>query len=53
MRNEQEENARFIIQKLIESIEELLLYYIKGQYPLKLIDDINKIFQQKKNSYLI
>ena len=53
MRNEQEENARFIIQKLIESIEELLLYYIKGQYPLKLIDDINKIFQQKKSSYLI
>jgi hypothetical protein len=52
MRNEQEEKARFIIQKVTESIEELLLYYIKRQNPLKLTDDINKIFQQKKNSEL-
>ena len=52
MRNEQEEKARFIIQKVTESIEELLLYYIKRQNPLKLIDDINKIFNQKKNSEL-
>ena len=39
MRNEQEEKARFIIQKVTESIEELLLYYIKRQNPLKLVDD--------------
>ena len=52
MRNDQEERARFIIQKVTESIEELLLYYIKRQNPLKLVDDINKIFQQKKNSEL-
>ena len=52
MRNEQEEKARFIIQKVTESIEELLLYYIKRQNPLKLVGDINKIFQQKKNSEL-
>ena len=52
MRNEQEEKARFIIQKVQESIEELLLYYIKRQNPLKLVDDINRIFQQKKNSEL-
>ena len=53
MRNEQEEKARYIIQKLSESIEELLLYYIKRQNPLKLMDDIEKIFQQKKNSELL
>ena len=53
MRNDQEERARFIIQKVTESIEELLLYYIKRQNPLKLVDDINKIFQQKKNQELL
>ena len=53
MRNEQEEKARYIIQKLSESIEELLLYYIKRQNPLKLMDDIETIFQQKKNSELL
>ena len=53
MRNEQEEKARYIIQKLSESIEELLLYYIKRQNPLKLTNDINKIFEQKKNSELL
>ena len=52
MRNEQEEKARFIIQKVTESIEELLLYYIKRQNPLKLVDEIERIFQQKKNSEL-
>ena len=52
MRNEQEEDARFIIQKLSQSIEELLFYYIKRQNPLKLINEINKIFERKKNSEL-
>ena len=49
MRNEQEEKKRFFIQKMTNSIEELLLYYIKRQNPLKLIDNIDKIFQQKRN----
>ena len=49
MRNEQEEEARFIIQKVSESIEELLLYYIKRQNPLKSVNEINKIFERKKN----
>ena len=53
MRNEQEEDARFIIQKVSESIEELLLYYIKRQNPLKLINEIKKIFEQKKKSELL
>ena len=52
MRNEQEEDARFIIQKVSESIEELLLYYIKRQNPLKLVNEIKKIFEEKKKSEL-
>jgi hypothetical protein len=53
MRNEQEEDARFIIQKVSESIEELLLYYIKKQNPLKLFNEIKEIFDQKKRSELM
>ena len=49
IRNEQEEDARHIIQKVLESIEELLLYYIKRQNPLKSIKEINKIYERKKN----
>ena len=52
MRNEQEEDSRFIIQKISESIEELLLYYIKRQNPLKLINEIKNIFEKKKKSEL-
>ena len=52
MRNEQEEDARFIIQKVSQSIDELLLYYIKRQNPLKLVNEIKKIFEQKKKSEL-
>ena len=53
MRNEQEEDARFIIQKVSESIEDLLLYYIKRQNPLKSINEIKKIFERKKKSELL
>ena len=53
LRNEQEEDARFIIQKVLESIEELLLYYIKRQNPLKSIKEINKIFERKKKNELL
>ena len=53
LRNEQEEDARFMIQKVLESIEELLLYYIKRQNPLKSVNEINKIFNRKKNSELL
>ena len=52
MRNEQEENARFIINNVSENIEALLLLYIKERNPLKLFNDINRIFQEKKNSEL-
>ena len=53
MRNEQEEDARFIIQRVMESIENLLLYYIKRQNPLKLVNDIKNIFEKKKKSELL
>ena len=53
MRNEQEEDARFIIRKVTESIEELLLYYIKKQNPLKSFNEIKKIFERKKKSELM
>ena len=53
MRNEQEEDARFIIQKVYDSIEELLLYYIKRQNPMKLVNDIRKIFERKKKIGII
>ena len=52
MRNEQEEDSRFIIQKISQNIEELLLYYIKRQNPLKLINEIKNIFEKKKKSEL-
>ena len=52
IKNEQEEDARLIIQKVSESIEELLLYYIKRQNPLKPLNEIKNIFERKKKSYL-
>ena len=52
MRNEQEEDSRFIIEKVAESIEELLLYYIKRQNPLKSVNEIKKIYEKKKKSEL-
>ena len=52
MRNEQEENARFILEKIVESIDELLLFYIKQKKPLKNKNEILKLFEEKKNSLL-
>ena len=52
MRNEQEENARFILEKIVESIDELLLFYIKQKKPLKNKKEILKLFEEKKNSLL-
>ena len=52
MRNEQEEDARFILDKVIESINELLLIYIKNQNPLKSFNEVKKLFEIKKNSEL-
>ena len=53
MRNEQEEDARFAIEKINESISDLLLYYIKSKNPLKSVDEINKMFKNKKATELV
>ena len=53
MRNEQEEEARFAIDKITASINDLLLYSFKSKYPFKSVDDINKMFKKKKSEELI
>ena len=52
LKNEQEEDSRFIIQKLSKSIQDLLKFYLKKQNPLKSMKEMNKIFELKKNSEL-
>ena len=52
LKNEQEEEAQFIIQKVTNSIQELLKFYLKKQNPLKSVDEIDKMFEIKKNSKL-
>ena len=52
LKNEQEEEAQFIIQKVTNSIQELLKFYLKKQNPLKSVDEIDKMFEVKKNSEL-
>ena len=52
LKNEQEEDAQFIIPKISNNVEELLKFYLKKQNPLKSIDEINKIFEFKKKSEL-
>ena len=53
LKNEQEEDAQFIIQKVSQSIQDLLIFYLKRQNPLKSVDEINKILEIKVNSELI
>ena len=52
LKNEQEEDAQFIIQKVSKSIQDLLIFYLKRQNPLKTIDEINQILEIKMNSEL-
>jgi hypothetical protein len=52
LKNEQEEEAQFIIQKVTNSIQELLKFYLKKQNPLKSVDEIDKMSEIKKNSEL-
>ena len=52
LKNEQEEEAQFIIQKVTNSIQDLLKFYLKKQNPLKSVDEIDKMFEIKKNSEL-
>ena len=53
LKNEQEEDSRFIISKLKEHISELLEYYYKTKHPLKSKEEIMQIMESKKNGVLI
>ena len=52
LKNEQEEEAQFIIQKVTKNIQDLLKFYLKKQNPLKSVNEINRIFEIKINSEL-
>ena len=52
MRNEQEEESRFILSKLRSTISELLEYYIKSKNPFKSANEIKKMLKKKKEGNL-
>jgi hypothetical protein len=52
LRNELEEESRFVIAKLKSTISELLEYFLKAKFPLKSSSDILQICQSRKNSFL-
>ena len=52
LRNEQEEDSRFILSKLRSTISELFEFYLKSKNPLKSQIDIKKMLENKKNGIL-
>ena len=52
MRNEQEEESRFILSKLRSTISDLLEYYIKSKNPFKSANEIKKMLKKKKEGIL-
>ena len=46
LRNELDEESRFILIKLQENISELLEYYLKSKNPLKSQNDIKKLLSK-------
>ena len=53
LRNEQEEDARLVIDNLKNNVEELLEYYLSRQYPFKSRNEIKKILKAKKEGILL
>ena len=53
LRNEIEEDARFIYSRLQQSILEYLKYYFKSKNPYKSAKDINNILKQKKTNKML
>lgn len=47
LRNELEEESRFIIAKMKNSISDLLAYFLKAKYPLKISNEIKQIADAK------
>ena len=52
LRNELDEESRFILIKLQENISQLLEYYLKSKNPLKSQSEIQKSLNEKKNGIL-
>ena len=52
LRNEIEEDARFIYSRLQQSILEYLKYYFKSKNPYKTTKDINKMLNEKKKKMI-
>ncbi len=53
LRNEIEENARFIFNQLKESIIEYLNYFLKNKYPLKRTEEINNMINVRLNGFIV
>lgn len=52
LRNEIDEEFRFVQKQLTETVGELLKVYLKGKYPLKLDADINAMLQDRMNGQI-
>ena len=53
LRNEQEEESRFVLQKLKTTIDELLELHLSNKYGLKSRNEIKKMILHKKNDGLL
>ena len=52
LRNELEENSRFVLGKLKQSIIDILNFFFKNKFPLKPIEDINSMINQRINGFI-
>jgi len=52
LRNELEEEARLIIAKMKTTISELLVYFLKAKFPLKISNEIKQMADNKMNGLL-
>lgn len=52
LRNEIEENARLIYNKLAQSVIDFLKFYLKGKYPFKSAQDINQMIKERKTGMI-
>jgi hypothetical protein len=53
LRNEIEEDARFIYSRLQQSILEYLKYYFKSKHPYKSAKDLNNMLKEKKTNKML
>lgn len=53
LRNELDEETRFILQKLKSTLNDLLLYMLRARFPLKSNNDIKELVNQKQSGFLV